>query len=182
MAFSIDLRERVVAAIDNGNHINEVKKIFRVSRRVIYEWLELRRKTGSLAPNNGFQKGHSHNKTKREEFLEEIKQIDSTKIVYSDETGIDDNEVILTGWAPRGKRCYAHKKALRKKRYNITAALHSNVLFAPFLFEGYSNAAVYETYIEKVLMPTLQPGMVLVIDNARFHKSKNIMKLLEKIQ
>jgi len=37
-------------------------------------------------------------------------------IVYSDEAGIDDNEVVLTGWAERGKRCFAEKKAERKTR------------------------------------------------------------------
>lgn len=111
--------------------------------------------------------------------MEEIKTIDPSNIVYSDETGIDDNEVVLTGWAPRGKRCYAQKKAERKTRYNITAALNLNSLFAPFIFEGYSNTSVYETYVEQVLVPSLRPGMVLVIDNASFHKSKKITELVE---
>lgn len=119
------------------------------------------------------------NQKKREAFLEEIKKIDPVNIVYSDETGIDDNEVPMKGWAPRGERCHAQKKAERKTRYNITAALNLNQLFAPFLFEGYSNNAVYETYVRHVLVPALKPGMVLIIDNARFHKSKVIIELIE---
>ena len=71
------------------------------------------------------------------------------------------------------------KKAERKTRYNITAALNLNRLFAPFLFEGYSNSIVYETYVKQVLVPALRPGMVVVIDNARFHKSKKIVELIE---
>jgi transposase len=71
------------------------------------------------------------------------------------------------------------KKAERKTRYNITAALNLNLLIAPFLFEGYSNAVVYETYIERVLVPALKPGMVVVIDNASFHKSKRVIELVE---
>lgn len=39
----------------------------------------------------------------------------------------------------------------------------------------------YETYVEHVLAPTLQPGMVLVIDNASFHKSKKIIEILESV-
>ena len=85
----------------------------------------------------------------------------------------------LTGWAPCGERCYAQKKAERKTRYNVTAALNLNRLFAPFLFEGYSNSIVYETYVKQVLVPALRPGMVVVIDNARFHKSKKIVELIE---
>lgn len=87
----------------------------------------------------------------------------------------------LTGWAPRGKRCHAQKKAERKTRYNITAALNCNILFAPFIFVGYSTKVVYETYIERVLVPVLRPGQVLIIDNARFHKSKKIIELIESV-
>lgn len=119
------------------------------------------------------------NAEKRRQFLEELQNIDPTLIVYSDETGIDDNEVRLTGWAPRGERCHAQKKAERKTRYNIIAALNLNILFAPFLFEGYSNSSTYETYIEQVLVPALKPGMVVVIDNASFHKSKKIVELIQ---
>lgn len=111
--------------------------------------------------------------------MDEIKNIDPANIVYSDETGIDDNEVPPAGWALRGTRCHAKKKAERKTRYNITAALNLKLLFAPFMFEGYSNAAVYETYIERILAPRLRPGMVVIIDNARFHKSKKIVELIE---
>ena len=85
----------------------------------------------------------------------------------------------MTGWAPQGERCHAQKKAERRTRYNITAALNCNLLFAPFIFEGYSNSGIYETYIARVLIPSLKPGMVLVIDNASFHKSKKIIQLIE---
>ena len=121
------------------------------------------------------------NAEKRKQFLEELKNIDPANIVYSDETGIDDDEVPMTGWAPKGERCHAEKKAERMTRYNITAALNLNLLFAPFLFEGYSNASTYETYVEHVLAPALKPGMVVVIDNARFHKSKKVIELIEAV-
>lgn len=39
----------------------------------------------------------------------------------------------------------------------------------------------YEVYIEHVLAPTLKPGMVLVIDNASFHKSKKIIEIIESV-
>lgn len=115
---------------------------------------------------------------KQKEFLEEIQKIDPEDIVYSDETGIDDNEVLPTGWSPRGERCNAQKNAERKTRYNIIAALNQKTLFAPFLFEYTMNAAIYETYIEHVLVPQLRPGMVVVIDNASTHKSKRTMNLI----
>ena len=68
MAFSIDLRERVISAVDNNMRITEAVRVFKVSRRVIYEWLDLRKATGNLAPKTGYQKGHSHKITDWEQF------------------------------------------------------------------------------------------------------------------
>ena len=85
----------------------------------------------------------------------------------------------MTGWAPRGERCYAQKSANRETRYNIIASLIKKKLRAFFLFEGYSNLRVYKIYIERVLVPDLEPKMFLIIDNARFHKSKKIIDLIE---
>ncbi len=70
MVFSLDLRKRVIAFVDEGMHIDKAVKAFQVSRRVIYEWLELRRKTGSLTPKTGYQKGHSHKITDWKKFKE----------------------------------------------------------------------------------------------------------------
>lgn len=68
MAFSLDLRERVITAVDNDMHIDEAVKVFKVSRRVIYEWLELRKETGNLASKSGYQTGHSHKITDLDQF------------------------------------------------------------------------------------------------------------------
>jgi transposase len=59
MAFSLDLRERVISSVDNNMHVDEAAKVFKVSRRVIYEWLELRKATGSLVARSGYQTGRS---------------------------------------------------------------------------------------------------------------------------
>lgn len=119
----------------------------------------------------------------RNAFLQKLATIDPEKIVYSDETGIDDNEVVLTGWALKGQRCYAKKNAERNTRYNIIAVYNSEGrLFAPFLFEGYCNAETYATFLERVFIPVSKPGMVLIVDNASFHKSKKITALIEQAQ
>lgn len=60
MALSVDLRERVIAAVNKNIRITEIAKIFKVSRRVIYNWLNLLNKSKNLTPKSGYQKGHSH--------------------------------------------------------------------------------------------------------------------------
>lgn len=58
MPLSIDLRKRVISAVDSGVRITKVAESFKVSRRVIYQWLDLRKKAHSLAPKSGYHKGH----------------------------------------------------------------------------------------------------------------------------
>lgn len=60
MAFSVDLRERVMAAIDDGMKITEATKVFKICRRTVYNWQDLLKETNKLSPKSGYQKGHSH--------------------------------------------------------------------------------------------------------------------------
>jgi transposase len=100
VAFSIDLRERVISAVDNHMRITEAVKIFKVSRRVIYEWLDLCKATGSLAPKTGYQKGHSHKITDWEKFkafVNENRQSNSPQMIIAWEklTGVKVSESVM---------------------------------------------------------------------------------------
>ena len=50
MAYSVDLRERALAAIDSGMSKWEAHKTFKVSRTTLDDWLQLREESGSLEP------------------------------------------------------------------------------------------------------------------------------------
>ncbi len=52
-AYSRDLRERVMAALDEGQRPEKVALIYRVSARCIYQWMVLRKETGGLSPRSG---------------------------------------------------------------------------------------------------------------------------------
>lgn len=51
-------------------------------------------------------------------------------------------------------------------------------LKAPFRFEGATNTEVFNLWLEKCLLPTLHPGQIVVMDNARFHKSLKTQELI----
>ncbi len=68
MAFSIDLRARVIAAVDNGMTTVEAVKVFKICRKTICNWQKLLKTTTSLAPKCGYQKGHSHKINDWEQF------------------------------------------------------------------------------------------------------------------
>ncbi len=46
--------------------------------------------------------------------------------------------------------------------------------------EGATTARVFETYVEKVLVPSLEPGQIVVMDNLSAHRPKRIRELIEQ--
>jgi transposase len=60
----------------------------------------------------------------------------------------------------------------------MIAALGKGQLLAPFTVEGSCNRSVFEIWLESCLIPLLQPGQVVVMDNATFHKGGRIEQLI----
>ena len=56
------------------------------------------------------------------------------------------------------------------ERRNIISGLHMNQSVAPFEFKGTTNSEVFEWWFEKQLMPSIEAGSVIVLDNASFHR------------
>jgi len=54
------------------------------------------------------------------------------------------------------------------------AALRHDRIDAPFVLDGPVNGEAFRAYVEKILVPTLQPGDVVVMDNLGSHKSQAV--------
>tara|TARA_R100000365_G_C2712140_1_gene47214 strand:- start:60 stop:458 length:399 start_codon:yes stop_codon:yes gene_type:complete len=64
-------------------------------------------------------------------------------------------------------------------RESFVAAKIGSRIIAPFCFKGTCNTQVINTWIKRVLIPVLKPGLVVVMDNASFHKSAETKELIE---
>ncbi len=84
-----------------------------------------------------------------------------------------------SGWSKRGQKFEALKSGRRNCRVNMIAAYCQKQIFAPFTIEGSCNRTVFETWLEKCLIPALKPGQVVIMDNATFHKGGRIQELIE---
>ena len=51
--------------------------------------------------------------------------------------------------------------------------------FAKVKVEGACNRIVFETWLANCLIPSLQPGQLVIADNATFHKGGRIQELIE---
>lgn len=99
--------------------------------------------------------------------------------MYVDESGMNDNDFCPYAYSTIGKRFYEAHPGHYTKRISMIGGLCNKKFMAPFIFEGHCNTKVFELYIEKVLVPELQPGMTVIIDNASFHKSQKTKHLIE---
>ncbi len=115
----------------------------------------------------------------RAKFLEKLEKIDKSRLVYVDEAGFDNREDYPYGYSPKGERCYALKSGKKRERTSWISALKEKKLFAPLTFEGSCNRDLFEFWLSHCLIPQLNPGDIIIIDNATFHKGETIKKLVE---
>jgi transposase len=109
-----------------------------------------------------------------------ISSIEPERFVFVDECSSNTSLAPLYGWARKGER--AHQKAPRNWGKNIT--LISSIgkewgMGASLVVEGSTNGAVFQTYLEEVLCPTLKRGQVVVMDNLSAHKGERVRELIE---
>ena len=63
----------------------------------------------------------------------------------------------------------------------MVAALRPTALTAPAVFDGPIDNATFRAYVEQVLVPTLQSGDVVVLDNLAAHKQPEVRVAIEQV-
>ena len=94
--------------------------------------------------------------------------------MFIDETWTKTNMAPLRGWAPRGQRIKAKVPHGRWQTMTFLAALRHDRITAPWFIEGPINGESFLLYIEKVLVPTLRHGDIVIMDNLGSHKAKAV--------
>ena len=96
-----------------------------------------------------------------------------------DETGITTNLLRRYGRAPRGARVHDHAPCGRRQTSTFLAALRVTGLTAPGVFDGAIDGESFRAYIEQILVPTLQPGDIVIADNLGAHKVAGIRRAIQ---
>jgi len=106
-------------------------------------------------------------------------RVDPERLVFIDETWTKTNMAPLRGWAPRGHRLKAKVPHGHWKTMTFLAALRHDRIDAPWVLDGPIDGDCFRTYVEKVLVPTLRPGEIVVMDNLGSHKGKPVRKAIQ---
>ena len=101
------------------------------------------------------------------------------QFVFVDECGSHIALTPLYGWAPRGQRAWSRVPRNRGQNITILGALSWSGVQAAMTLEGAADTVAFETFIEHILMPTLMPGQIVMMDNLSIHKSQCTRALIE---
>jgi transposase len=94
--------------------------------------------------------------------------------VFLDECGVTTDLLRRYGRGPRGLRVTDHTPCSHWEAHTVIAALRLTGLGAPGVFDGPIDSPSFLAYVEQVLVPTLRPGDVVVLDNLAVHKQPDV--------
>ena len=101
--------------------------------------------------------------------------------VFLDECGVTTDLLRRYGRSPRGTRLHDHAPCSHWEAQTVIATLRVEGLGAPAVFDGPIDTASFQAYVEQVLVPTLRPGDVVVLDNLVVHKHVDVRTAIEAV-
>jgi transposase len=100
--------------------------------------------------------------------------------VFIDECGASTKMARMHGRAARGERCRAPVPHGHWKTTTFVGALRLSGMTAPMTLDGAMTGVAFLAYVEQVLVPTLRPGDIVVMDNLPAHKPPAIRAAIER--
>jgi transposase len=105
----------------------------------------------------------------------------AAQYVFVDESGVTTDLLRRYARSPRGTRISDHTPCSHWQTHTVVAALRSTELTATAVFDGPIDNITFRAYVEQVLVPTLRPGDVVVLDNLAAHKQPEVRVAIERV-
>ncbi len=100
--------------------------------------------------------------------------VEPERLVFVDECGTHTSLAPIYGYAPRGQRLRLRVPRKRGKNTTLLSSMTLEGVGPCLAVVGSTTREVFETYVERVLSPTLKPGQIVVMDNLSAHKGNKI--------
>ena len=110
---------------------------------------------------------------RREQWAKYQGRIEPERLVFIDETWTKTNMAPLRGWSLCGTRLTAKVPHGRWRTTTFVAALRHDRITAPWVLDGPIDGESFTIYVEKVLLPTLQPGDIVLLVTDGFLEWEN---------
>jgi transposase len=106
--------------------------------------------------------------------------IDPEQLVFVDEMGTHTSLSPIYAYSPKGQRAYCSVPRNRGPNTTLLSCMSVEGIGASLVVQGATNREVFEAYVERVLLPKLRPGQVVVMDNLTAHKGERVRELIEE--
>jgi hypothetical protein len=106
--------------------------------------------------------------------------LDPARLKFVDETWASTNTARRYGRSPRGRRLVGTVPHGHWKTTTFVAALGACGMTAPMVVDGAMTGDLFTAYVEQVLLPTLVPCDVVVMDNLAAHKRPGVREAIER--
>jgi transposase len=118
---------------------------------------------------------------RRENWFDGQLDLEPERLVFIDETWASTNMARLRGRAPKGERLRASIPHGHWKTTTFIGGLRLTGMVAPMVLDGPINGVWFQAYVDQVLVPTLSPGDIVVMDNLGSHKRPGIRAAIEAV-
>jgi transposase len=102
-------------------------------------------------------------------------------LIFLDESGAATNMTRLRGRAERGKRVHAKQPQGHWRTTTMISSIRMDGTTACMTSEGATDTEVFRSYVARVLVPTLRPGDIVIMDNLSPHKSESTLALIAAV-
>lgn len=119
-------------------------------------------------------------KQRREQWRVAQRALDITRLVFLDETGAKTNMTRLYGRALHGERVIDHAPHGHWCTTTIIGAMRLDGSTACMSVEGATDKIIFREYVRHILIPTLRPGDIVILDNLSAHKDEQTQTLIEQ--
>ena len=121
----------------------------------------------------------------RDEFLRSAwrvlfaERVDAERLVFVDEMGANVSLCPIYAWSRKGQRAFGSAPRNWGKNVTLLSSITAEGVGPCLAFGGPTTREVFETYLERVLVPSLKPGRIIVLDNLSAHKGGRVKEIVE---
>ena len=108
-------------------------------------------------------------------------QSEGRAIVYVDESGFAHESTRSHGYSKVGERCLGQLDWGAKARTNVIGALLNGLVVTVALFSFNVDSDTFSAWMTQELLPNVPKKSVIVMDNAAFHKRKDMLESISSL-
>ena len=120
-------------------------------------------------------------KRKRIDYMDAVSEIDPNDLIFLDESGAHLGMTSDYARMEGGKRAKMPKPFDRGEKFSVIGAIALTGIVAMMYIASAINGNIFKTYIEQLLIPKLRRGQFIIFDNVSFHKSAELIELIESV-